>query len=255
MKTTPVIAIRDLSFSYDGHLVLEDVNLTIGERDFVCIVGPNGGGKTTLLRLALGILQPTRGSVRVFGMTPTEARSRLGYLPQHAEHDPIFPISVMDVVLTGRLGHGRFVRSYSRADKTAAAEALAHVGLADARRRSFSSLSGGQKQRVLIARALACEPDLLLFDEPTAGLDLAVENELYDLLRNLNSRLTIVLVSHDLGFVSQIVKSVVCVKRKVTMHPTSEVTGEIISEIYGGDVRMVRHDHRCAEEGHECLTS
>ena len=130
-------------------------------------------------------------------------------------------------------------------------ETLEEVGLADQAARHFSALSGGQKQRVLIARALAAEPDLLLLDEPTAGLDAHVEEGFYRLLTELNRRLTVILVSHDLGFVSRFVKSVVCVGKKVVIHPTSEITGEVIAELYGGEMRLVRHDHRCSEEGHQ----
>jgi zinc transport system ATP-binding protein len=161
----------------------------------------------------------------------------------------------MDVVLTGRLDRRRWFGFYRRADKEAAAKALHEVALDDLRHRPFAALSGGQRQRVLIARALASEPDLLLLDEPTANVDIAVEEEVYAVLRELNQRLTIVLVTHDLGFVSTFVKSVICVNRRVTVHPTSEVTGAIISEIYGRDLKLVRHDHRCAEDGHQCLSS
>jgi len=248
--TEPVIAIEGLSFAYNGSLVLEDVNLTVAARDFVSFVGPNGGGKTTLLKLILGLLAPTAGSVRVFGRSPTVARPRIGYMPQHAQVDPRFPASVTDVVLMGRVSKAANIGPYRRADREAVWEALRQVDLYAYRRRPFADLSGGQRQRALIARALAAEPDLLLLDEPTASLDVRMEEELYGLLKTLNERLTIILVSHDLGFVSKFVKSVVCVKRRVVVHPTSEITGEMIQEIYG-DVRMVRHDHRCAEDGHQ----
>ena len=247
----PVITLRDLSFFYDGLEVLQDVNLDVASGDFVSLVGPNGGGKTTLLKLVLGLLVPTRGEVRVFGQAPTRARRRIGYMPQHAQVDPRFPMSVQDVVLMGRLGKAPMAGPYRGADLVAARRALHEVDLEPLRHRPFSSLSGGQRQRVFIARALAAEPELLLLDEPTANLDVHMESEFYELLWCLNRRLTIVLVSHDLGFVSQFVKSVVCVKRRVVVHPTSEITGEIIQELYGGDVRMVRHDHRCTEGGHE----
>lgn len=239
----PVLVIDRLSFAYDGTLVLDDVTLTIGQGDFVCIVGPNGGGKTTLLKLILGLLRPASGSIRVFGGTPQEARARMGYVPQHVLLDPQFPVSVQDVVLMGRLGSGSAWGRYSRTDHDAAAVALESVGLAALRRQSFFALSGGQRQRALIARALAGNPDLLLLDEPTANLDAHVEGEFYDLLRQLNQRMTILLVSHDLGFVAQMVKTVVCVSRSVAVHPTSALSGTLIREMYGGEVRMVRHDH------------
>jgi zinc transport system ATP-binding protein len=248
--TEPVIAVKNVSFAYNGSPVLEEVNLTVGERDFVSLVGPNGGGKTTLLKLFLGLLVPTSGRVRVFGTDPVVSRPRIGYMPQHANVDPRFPASVTDVTLMGRVSKGRNFGPYRQVDREAAWRALRQVDLYEFRNRPFADLSGGQRQRVLIARALAAEPELLLLDEPTASLDVRMEEELYGLLKELNARLTIVLVSHDLGFVSKFVKSVVCVKRRVVVHPTSEITGEMIQEIYG-DVRMVRHDHRCAEGGHE----
>jgi zinc transport system ATP-binding protein len=236
------VLIKDLSFSYDGHSVLQDVNLSIPFGDFVSVVGPNGGGKTTLLRLILGLLRPSRGEVRVFGMAPAKASRRVGYMPQHSQLDPQFPATVMDVALMGRLGHVGTLGRYSRRDKEIAGMALDQMGLYDLRRKSFSSISGGQRQRLFIARALACEPDLLLLDEPTANLDLVMEGDLYELLQTLNQRLTVVMVSHDLGFVSKVVKSVICVKRKVLMHPTCEISGEMINEIYGSPMRMVRHN-------------
>ena len=253
MSAQPVVEIRGMSFAYDGTPVLEDVDLTIDEREFVSVVGPNGGGKTTLIKLLLGLLKPTSGTVRVYGTSPVEARRRIGYMPQHTNLDPQFPVRVIDVVLMGRLG--AHFGAYRKADRGAATTALGELEIEELARRPFSALSGGQRQRVLIARALAAEPDLLLLDEPTANLDLHVESEFYELLKQLNERLTIVLVSHDFGFVSRYVQTVVCVKRNVIVHPTSEITGEIISEIYGGDMRLVRHDHACAEEGHECLDS
>jgi zinc transport system ATP-binding protein len=238
----PAILIRDLWFSYDGRTALEDVNLTIPNRDFVSFVGPNGGGKTTLLKLILGLLKPSRGAVRVFDLPPEVARPRIGYMPQHSQLDPQFPATVLDVALMGRLGRGGWFGRYSRRDKEIALEALNRVGLHNVRKRSFSSISGGQRQRLFIARALACEPDILMLDEPTANLDSVMEGDLYELLRDFNAKLTVVLVSHDLGFVSRVVKSVVCVRKKVLMHPTSEITGEIINDIYGSPMRLVRHN-------------
>lgn len=238
----PVISVQAMSFSYDGFLVLEDVNLSIPKGDFVSVVGPNGGGKTTLLKLILGLLRPLSGEIRVFGSSPQEARRRVGYMPQHSQLDPQFPATVLDVALMGRLGNGRLFGPYSRDDKEIACQALNQVGLYELRRKSFSSISGGQRQRLFIARALACEPDLLLLDEPTANLDVAMEGDLYELLQDLNQRLTVVMVSHDLGFVSKVVRTVICVKRKVLIHPTSEITGEIINELYGSPMRMVRHN-------------
>ncbi len=247
----PAIEMRDVSFSYDGYPVLTDVDVRIEERDFVTVVGPNGGGKTTLLKLILGVHQPWRGSIRVLGTTPEKARPRIGYTPQRSAIDPSFPARVIDVVLMGTLGRGTKWRGYTRADHEAALEALREVELADRYARPFATLSAGQRQRALIARALAADPELLLLDEPTSSLDVAMEEELHSLLSRLHGRLTVVLVSHDIAFVSGLTETVLCVKQTVAAHSTSEVTPELIREIYGRDVLMVRHDredHR-TEEG------
>ena len=249
--STPALSCQGLSFRYDQHPVLTDVNLSIPQGDFVCIVGPNGSGKTTLLKLGLGLIKPTAGAIQIFGVKPEQASRRVGYVPQHPRLDPLFPVTALDVTLMGRLGTTGSMGPWRKDDQDAAKAALAEVGLADRADRHFASLSGGQKQRVLIARALAGEPELLLLDEPTAGLDAHVEEGFYRLLEELNKRLTIAMVSHDLGFVSGFVKSVVCVGQEVFIHPTSEITGEIIADLYGSDMRLVRHDHRCSEDGHQ----
>jgi zinc transport system ATP-binding protein len=255
MERAPVVALEDVSFSFDGYQALHSVNLDIRQNDLVSIVGPNGGGKTTLLKLILGLLRPSKGVVRVFGLAPAESRRRIGYMPQHAHLDPQFPIAVRDVVMMGRIGHGRPLGPYSKADKAACEESLRELRMWDLRSSHFSALSGGQRQRVLIARALASKPDLLLLDEPTAGLDLAVETELYDLLKSFAQRLTVIIVSHDLGFVSRFVDRVVCVKRRVVVHPATEITGEMINDIYGAPMKIVRHDHANSEAFHRCITS
>jgi zinc transport system ATP-binding protein len=242
MAETPAIEISDLWFSYNAMPVLRDVNLRIRAGSHACIVGPNGGGKSTLLKLILGLLKPDRGTIRLFGETPEKGRRKTGYTPQYGLFDPKFPATVFDVVLTGRIGHGGSRGS----DRAAAGEALREVGLADLSKRSFAALSGGQRQRVLIARALASEPEMLLLDEPTAGLDIAAEEEFHDLLAHLGRKLTLLIVSHDVGFVSDLVDTVVCVNRETVMvHPTAELTGELFSELYGRDVRLIRHDHNC----------
>jgi zinc transport system ATP-binding protein len=245
MTDEAVVLLRDVTFSYGGEPVLEDVNLAVGAREAVCIVGPNGGGKTTLVKLMLGLLSPQAGEVRLFGRPPRQARLRAGYMPQHVQHDPLFPVTVMDIVLMGRLGLGGLgglLGWPGHADRRAAQSALEQVGMEGVGRRPFASLSGGERQRVLIARALCCEPELLLLDEPTSNVDSLVEARLLDLLRELNRRMTILMVSHDLGFVSGLVEKAICVNRRVVVHPTSAMTGAAIRDIYGGEVRMVRHN-------------
>jgi zinc transport system ATP-binding protein len=245
----PVVVLKGVYFSYDGTNVLEDANLTVAQRDFACIVGPNGGGKTTLLRVILGLLKPQEGTVEVLGTTPEAARPRIGYMPQYLLFDPSFPVTVRDVVLMGCLGHGPAVGpSYGRSCKAAAMEALGEVAMTDYANRLYSALSGGQRQRTLIARALASRPEMLMLDEPTSNLDVQGERELYELLSRLNERLTIVTVTHDLAFVSKYVRTVVCVKQRVVVHPTTALTGADFEDIYGEGVCAVRHDIHSGED-------
>lgn len=255
MERRPAIVLENVSFSYNRHPVIENASLALHEHQLAAIVGPNGGGKTTLLKLVLGLLTPSSGSVRVLGKPAKEAGPLVGYMPQHAHLDPKFPICVMDVVLMGRIGHSLPFWSYSKTDKAVAERLLRDLHMWEYRKTHFSELSGGQRQRVLIARALAAEPELLLLDEPTAGLDFVFESELSGILVGLSDRLTVVLVSHDLGFVSKYVDAVVCVNRKVLMHPTSEVTGSVVNELYGDSVKMVRHDLLSSGGINSCMNS
>jgi len=250
--TEEVIAIqvRGVDFSYDAAPVLTDVDFAVFPLDTVCIVGPNGGGKTTLVKLILGLLTPDRGTIRIYGNLPVKERRRIGYVPQYAHYDARFPISAREVVCMGRLGSS-LSGHYKVIDKQKALSALAAVNLADLAEQSFASLSGGQRQRVLIARALATGGDILILDEPTANIDREAENQLFDLLTELNQHMTILMVTHEVGFASTFFKRIICVNNQVFIHPTSELTGELISNMYGGDLRMIRHDHRCGAKGHE----
>ena len=248
MPDAPVIEIKGLDFAYNGVPILKDVNLTIGRRELICIVGPNGGGKTTLIKLIMGLLKPGSGSIRVFGQNPARVRERIGYLPQHAMHDPRFPITVMEVVLMGRVER-TWIGRYSPEDKKAARTALQEMGMSEYADRPFSDLSGGQRQRVMIARALSTEPDLLVLDEPTSNVDIILESRLYDILHELSERMTVLTVTHDI--VSELVEEVICVNRTVHIHPTSEVKEGGLASIYAGAGRMVHHDqHLPGEDDH-----
>jgi zinc transport system ATP-binding protein len=245
------IEIRNLSFAYSSDIaVLTDVNLDIWPQDAACIVGPNGGGKTTLVKLILGLISPDNGSIRIYGQAPADARRRIGYVPQYARYDACFPISALEVVCMARLGCS-FSGRYSKQDTQKALDALEAVSLADLAKRPFAALSGGQRQRVLIARALASGGDILILDEPTASLDRESEQQLLGLLAELNKEMAVLMVTHEVGFSSTFFKRIICVNNQVYVHPTSALTGELIREMYGGDLQMIRHDHRCCPEGHQ----
>ena len=239
----PVINIEDLSFSFGEVPVLQGVNLQIGAGEFVGLVGPNAGGKSTLLKLILGLLEPQVGCVRVLGAPPSQSRRRLGYVPQYPSFPRDFPISVEQVVLMGRLGIGPGVGWYRAADREAADRALGEVEAQDLSRRRIGTLSGGQLQRVLLARALVGQPEILILDEPTANIDQRLESDIFDLLAVLNERLTILVVSHDIAFISSYVGRVACLNRTLICHRTDAVTGDLIQELYGEPVRYVAHRH------------
>lgn len=249
MKKNNIIEIKDLDFAYESNMpVLENVNLNFCELESACIVGPNGGGKSTLLYLILGLLKPDKGSITVFGKSPIKARRQIGYMPQYINLDTEFPVCVLEVVLMGRLCRSHWGR-YSKKDRDVAMHSMNEMSIEHLAKRQFSELSGGQRQRVLIARALTCNPKLLLLDEPTANIDPGMQEQFYETLYELNQRMSILTVSHDLGFVSDKINSVICVNKNVEVHPTNALDGNIITDMYGYDVNLIRHDYRC-DHGH-----
>jgi zinc transport system ATP-binding protein len=226
--------------------VLEDVNLRLEEGGFLGLIGPNGGGKTVLLKVILGLLRPDRGSVSIFGAPPGATRGLVSYVPQHARFDPTFPISVRDVVLMGRAASARLARRYTAHDRERAAQALSRMRLEAVADRQVGRLSGGEAQRTLIARALATDARLLLLDEPTANLDARMEREFYEVVAALPPAVTLILVSHDVGVMHQHVKTVACLNRRLFYHHSREITQEMIEEAYGCPVDIIvhRHTHR-----------
>ena len=233
------------NFRYKEVPVLVDVSLRVEEGECVAMIGPNGGGKSTMLKLALGLLKPDSGTVQVFDHAPHTGCRLIGYVPQHLHFDPKFPVTCLEVVLMGRLDRLPWWGRYSREDLAAAGEILRRVGLVDIEERPFASLSGGQKQRVLIARALFTEPRILLLDEPTANVDLTVEERFVELLEELRARVTIVLVTHDLGLVERLTDQVICVNRRVHRHRVQDLDGETLRQIYSAELRE-QHFGPCA---------
>jgi len=251
-----IITLADVDFSYQSDFkVLKNINLNICAGDFACIVGPNGGGKTTLLKLMLGLIKPDSGTISIFGRSPEKSLNKIGYVPQHTKFDSNFPVSVLDVVMMGFLDRNFSWGRYSRQQKEIALQALEEAGVGGLADKSFADLSGGQRQRALVARAIVSGPQILLLDEPTSNIDIHGTEHFYDMFEQLNRKFTIIMVSHDIGFVSNRVKSVICVRQTLQIHPISELTGETLQNIYGAGVNVIRHDHRCSEGGHSCLHS
>ena len=233
-----IVDIKNVYFAYNGQTVLEDVSLDIRQRDFIAMIGPNGGGKTTLLKLMLGLLKPGSGSIRVLGGTTEKASHHIGYVSQDVHINRSFPITSIDVVLMGNLGpNKRWGRSTAQ-DRREAFNALERMEIESFADSKIGELSGGQRQRLLIARALVTKPKVLLLDEPTASIDAKGQAEFYRLLKELNEDISILVVSHDLVAISTYVKSVACVNKRLHYHHHAEITGEMLEEMYP-----------CVEEG------
>ncbi|MBF0100544.1 MAG: ABC transporter ATP-binding protein [Desulfobacterales bacterium] len=250
-----ILEINDVFFGYNRQVVLENINLTIREFDFVAMIGPNGGGKTTLLKLILGLLKPHKGTIRVFGSPAQKASHFIGYVPQNIHINVNFPITALDVVCMGKLGpEKKNSRNMDRDDALTILEKLSMSAYAN---RKMGELSGGQRQRVFIARALISNPKLLLLDEPTASIDSKGQSEFYDLLKQLNQELTIIVVSHDLLVISSHVKSVACLNRRLFYHAQSEITSCMFDSMYPNSeccpVEMVAHGlpHRVLQNHHK----
>jgi len=248
-----VITVRDVWAGYGPQTVIEDVNLSVAPLDFIGIVGPNGGGKTTLFKVLLGLIRPTRGEVRIMGERVEEGRRHIGYVPQVTPFDSDFPISVWDVARMGRLGSRGLLRRYTAEDNRLTTDALDRVDMLDQRERPFGDLSGGQQQRVLIARALAAEPSILLLDEPLASVDPRVSSHIYDLLKQLNRSVTILMASHDIGAISSRVKTVGCLNRRLFYHGGDTLTQEMLELAYQCPIDLIAHGvpHRVFPEHHD----
>ncbi len=230
--TSPVVEIKSVSFGYNGHQVLQNINLTVQPGDFIAMIGPNGGGKTTILKLILGLLKPDQGRIRVLGQSASKASHHIGYVPQDIQLNRNFPITVLDIIMMGNLTPRKRWRRNDAKDRRNALEILDQLDIAAYADCKAGELSGGQRQRVLIARALAAQPRLLLLDEPTASIDAKGQADFFKLLKELNQEITILVVSHDLMVVSTYVKSVACVNRCLHYHGQAELTGEMMEAMY-----------------------
>lgn len=239
--TSEVISVEGLWAGYTRDPVLYDVHLSVYHTDFIGLIGPNGGGKTTFLKVLLGLLPPMRGSVKILGKPVRQGRRWIGYVPQSVEFDHAFPITVWEVARMGRIGHRGLFRRYTAEDDERVADALRRVGMLDMRNRTFGELSGGQRQRVYVARALAGEPAILLLDEPTSSVDPGFRSNIYEILRELNEKITILLVTHDLGVISSYVKTVGCLNGTLIYHREKLMTEDMLEATYRCPIDLIAH--------------
>lgn len=237
MKT--LVSIKDLSVRYGDYTALEDVSLDIYSDDFLGVIGPNGGGKTTLVKTILGAL-PYSGTVAYADSMVHSGRLRIGYLPQRSDVDTAFPISIREVVLSGLQSVKKIWSRYTVADRRRAEELLEMVGISGLAGRQIGSVSGGQMQRALLCRAIISNPEMLILDEPATYVDNKFEKELYRILQELSSRMAIVMVSHDLGTISSVVKNIICVNRHVHRHDSARITAEQL-ENYDCPIKLISH--------------
>ena len=241
---TPVIELENVCCGYGSQEVLHNVTFALPPRSLTGIVGPNGGGKTTQLKLQLGLIEPRYGTVRVLGDKPARVRHRIGYVPQQLQFDQRYPVSARDIVLSGRIERHR-IGPYRRGDRRIAAEMLERVGLAEHANRSFAELSGGERQRVLVAQALVAEPELLLLDEPTANVDDRVAQELHALFAQMAGQITVVMVSHNISVVAAHASHILCVNRTTELHPASALVQDRFHTAAGDNLLFIRHGTDC----------
>jgi zinc transport system ATP-binding protein len=245
----PFVELEGVAVDYGPVRVLDGINLTVEPGDFLGIIGPNGSGKTTLLRVMLGLLPPTEGAVRLFGKSPAAFREwgRLGYVPQKTTLDPSLPVTVEEVVASGLVPVLGLFQRIGKAERSRIKEVLARVGMEAHARARIGALSTGQQQRVLIARALVSDPELLILDEPTGGVDPEAQTSFYALLHHLNREreVTLILVSHDIGVVAKEVTKLACLNRRLIFHgrPGDFLSDAALTALYGPSVRVVSHDH------------
>jgi zinc transport system ATP-binding protein len=236
------IQVNNLTFAYGNETVLNNVSLNVCNGDFVGVIGPNGGGKTTLIRCILGIVSPMHGTIKLLGEPPVKTRMLAGYVPQETSSNKLFPISVFDVVLMGKLRTRKLFRRYTKEDHEAAGEVLRELKLSELKNKAIGDLSGGQRQKVLLARALVAKPQILFLDEPTASIDSQGQSELYTHLRDINSTgTTIILITHNVSAVSSYIKSIACVNRELYFHPDGILSEDTISKTFGCPVDIVAH--------------
>jgi len=236
------IEINNLYVQYNNIPALLNINLSAAENDFLAVIGPNGGGKSTLIKAILGIIKPQCGTIKIFGQTPEKYYPPIGYVPQFSSFSRNFPIRVIDVIMTGRLsGKINLFHHYTEKDYKIAENLMRKLDIIHLKHRQIGQLSGGQLQKVLIARALATEPKLLLLDEPTASVDNDSKTQIYEFLKDINRFMTIILVTHDTAAISSYIKNVACLNKELYYHGELELDNDIIQKTFGCPVDLIAH--------------
>lgn len=236
-----ILSLQGISAAYDHKMVLHDVDLDVCNRDFLGIIGPNGGGKTTLIKIILGLMKPSSGSIRYFWEGAQVSGLHMGYLPQYSTIDKKFPISVEEVVFSGLRSGKSLIGGFSDEQKEKVQQILFRMGLDGLGKRHISQLSGGQLQRALLGRAIVSDPQLVILDEPSTYIDKQFEARLYELLVEINKECAIILVSHDIGTVLQNVKSIACVNETLDYHPDTGITNEWLEKNFHCPIEILGH--------------
>jgi zinc transport system ATP-binding protein len=222
----PVLEIDNLSFAYEKELVLENINLKVFDKDFLVLIGPNGGGKSTLIKLILGINKCQKGSIKILNQAPHKNLSQIGYVPQNTNVNINFPIKAIEVVMMGHNSHKPKLFGYKKEEIEHAMYVLKQVGMEEFAHKKIGSLSGGQRQRVMIARALCANPKILLFDEPTSSIDANGQKQIYELLKELNKKVTVIVVSHDLSVILEYASKVAHINKDLSFHDLGSIKKE-----------------------------
>jgi zinc transport system ATP-binding protein len=238
-----VIDIDNVSFNYGAVPVLENISLKIYEDEFIGIIGPNASGKSTLLKLVLGLIEPDKGVIKKYNLDCQHARNHIGYVPQHINFPRDFPITVEEVVMMGHVTPTSKFFKFNKSEIASVKHAMQALEIENIAKRQIGALSGGQLQRVLIARALVCQPNILILDEPTSNVDMRIEEDIFALLKNYSEHMTIIVVSHDIAFISGYVDRVACLNRTLVCHDTESISGKMIEELYDAPVKMIHHHH------------
>ncbi len=238
-----VIEINNVSFNYGMVPVLEDISLKIYEDEFIGIIGPNASGKSTLLKLILGLLEPDKGVISKYNHEGKDLSNHIGYVPQHSSFPRDFPVTVGEVVMMGHIASLSRLFRYKNKEIELAKQVMQKLEIENIEKRQIGELSGGQLQRVLIARALVCEPEILILDEPTSNVDMRAEEDIFSLLKNYSEHMTVIVVSHDIAFISGYVDRVACLNRTLVCHNTASISGKMIEELYDAPVKMIHHHH------------